>query len=422
MDAAPAARPPVDHWMLPGELVRAAGTGVPDGRTPRDWAVDVVFFAVAVLVGIVMFRTTVLDDVYGLPMWLRVVDPVAGAVACLALWWRRRFPVALGLLAAAAAAVSNSATGAVLVLLFSLALHRGWTPALPLVAALATLLGVPYLALYVVDHDTDPYSPYVVITLLFLLVMTAGLAVRARRRLVLVLRARADETRREYENRLQDSRRDERARIAREMHDTLAHRISLLSVHAGALEYRTEQAEAGTAPPLTAAEVHDAVGVMRGNATRALEELREVLHVLRPPGAGGPDADPPQPTADLLPGLLADARRSGQQVDATLRGDLDGLRPRLQHTVYRLVQEGLTNARKHAPGAAVEVRVTAEPGREVEVRVVNPVAVGVTSDEIPGARTGLVGLAERVGLHGGELGHDVTEGRFRLVARLPWGP
>lgn len=409
---------PVDRWLLPGELVRAVEPGSASGpapRTPRDWAVDVAFFVAALGAGIVLFLTTVVDDVYDLPMWLRVLDPVVGLVACLALWWRRRFPVALGVLAAVAVAVSNSATGAALVLLFSLALHRGWTPALPLVAALATLLGVPYVLTYIVTDD--PYSPFVVITLLWLLVMTAGLAVRARRRLVLVLRVRADEARREYESTLQDSRRAERARIAREMHDTLAHRISLLSVHAGALEYRTEQAEAGSAPPLTATEVHDAVGVMRGNATRALEELREVLQVLRPPGADEPPTEAPQPTVDDLADLFAEARRSGQRVEATLRGDLPALRPRLQHTVYRLVQEGLTNARKHAPGAGVEVLVAADA--DVVVQVVNPVAVGVTDTEIPGARAGLVGLGERVALHGGELSREIVDGRFRLLARIP---
>ncbi|GAA3244027.1 histidine kinase [Pseudonocardia petroleophila] len=405
--------------MLPGELARAAEAGTgggPAGRTPRDWIVDVAFFLGALVVGVVLFHATVVDDVYGLPTWLRVTDPVIGMVLCLALWWRRRFPVALGVLAAVAVAVSNSATGAALVLMFSLALHRGWSPALPLVAALATLLGIPYVVTYIVSDD--PYSPFVVIVLLWLLVMTAGLAVRARRRLVLVLRERADQARVEYEARLRDSRREERARIAREMHDTLAHRISLLSVHAGALEYRTEQAEAGSAPPLTAGEVHDAVGVMRGNATRALEELREVLQVLRPPDADDHPAEAPQPTVDQLPDLLAEARRSGQRVDATLRGDLTALRPRLQHTVYRLVQEGLTNARKHAPGAGVEVLVDVDA--DVVVQIVNPVAVGVTGTEIPGARAGLVGLGERVALHGGELTREIVDGRFRLLARIPW--
>jgi signal transduction histidine kinase len=205
----------------------------------------------------------------------------------------------------------------------------------------------------------------------------------------------------------------------------LAHRISLLSVHAGALEYRTAMAEGGTAPPPTAAEVYSAVSVVRSNANQALEELREVLHLLRHADATA-DVEreesraAPQPTTDRLPALVEEARRSGQQVHADLAEDLAALRPQLQRTVYRMVQEGLTNARKHAPGAAVDVQVRGEPGGEVVVEVGNPVPVGVTASEIPGAGAGLTGLAERVALQGGELTREIADGRFRLRACMPW--
>ena len=426
------ARPPaphVDHCMLPGELARAADpdqrpTGGSARRTPRDWGVDLMMCLVAVLVGASEYTLVMLPDMFDLPTWLRIIDPLLGAVACLALWWRRRFPVVTGILAAVAASMSNTATGAVFLLLFSLALHRGWKYAVPISFGMV-LLGVPYIATYFPPVYGPPAPWMFVILLGTALVVTAGLGVRARRQLVLAMRLRADAERREHMRQLDESRHAERQRIAREMHDVLAHRISLLSVHAGALEYRTAMAEAGTAPPPTAAEVHSAVSVVRSNANQALEELREVLHLLRHEDATA-DVEreeiraAPQPTTDRLPALVDEARRSGQQVHADLADDLTALRPQLQRTVYRMVQEGLTNARKHAPGAAVDVLVRGEPGGEVVVEVGNPVPVGVTTSEIPGAGSGLTGLAERVALHGGELTRDIADGQFRLRASMPW--
>jgi len=350
---------------------------------------------------------------------------VLGAALCVALWWRRRFPVALGIAAAGVAAVSNTATVAVLVLLFSLALHRGWAAAVS-VTGLTVLLGLPYVVTVLPPALGMPALALVVIlTLLVLLVVTAGLAVRARRQLVLVLRLRVDEARREEERRQEESRRAERERIAREMHDVLAHRISLLSVHAGALEYRT--ADGGAVTPLTAREVHDAARVVRACAHQALEELRDVLQVLRHPDCDPEEGDAtgrvPQPDAGRLPALLDEARRGGQRVRDHLGDGLAELRPPLQRTIYRVVQEGLTNARKHAPGAEVQVTVRGGgPGGAVTVEIANPAPLGVTTSEIPGTGAGLTGLAERVELHGGELTREVSGGQFRLAARIPSNP
>ena len=368
----------------------------------------------------------VLPNLLELPTWLRIADPLLGAAACVALWWRRRFPVALAIGGAVAASMSNTATGAVALLLFSVALHRGWTWAVP-IAVGTVLLGVPYVVTYFPGALGPPALWLLVILLGAALVVTAGLGVRARRQLVLALRMRADADRREHGRQLEESRRTERQRIAREMHDVLAHRISLLSVHAGALEYRTAMAENGTAPPPTAAEVHSAVSVVRSNANQALEELSEVLHLLRHPDTTADSereeirAAPP-PTVDRLPALVEEARRSGQQVRADLGDGLTAIRPQLQRTVYRMVQEGLTNARKHAPGAAVDVLVRGAPGGEVVVQVTNPAPVGVITSEIPGAGSGLTGLAERIALHGGDLTGEISDGQFRLRARIPWEP
>ncbi|MEJ3651685.1 histidine kinase [Actinomycetes bacterium KLBMP 9759] len=418
------AAPRIDKWMLPGELARIAAdraTGAPARRTPRDWAVDLVMFTFAVVMAAVEQLALAVPLTLQLPPWLRVVDPVLGVACCLALWWRRPYPVATGVLAAVGLALSNTASPVAVVLLFSLALHRGWRWAVPVTAG-ALLLGAPYIYAYFPAAIGPPALWMFAVTLGAALVVSAGLGVRARRQLVVALRQRADDERREHARQLEESRRAERQLIAREMHDVLAHRISLLSVHAGALEYRTAQAERGTAAPPSAADVHHAVSVVRSNANQALAELRDVLHLLRSPGSTGDAEDrraAPQPTLERLPALVDEARRSGQRVELDLDGALTSLRPQVQRTVFRTVQEGLTNARKHAPGAAVDVRARVGDADDVLVEISNAVPLGITSGEIPGAGAGITGLTERVRLHGGHLASGISDGRFRLRVRIP---
>lgn len=115
--------------------------------------------------------------------------------------------------------------------------------------------------------------------------------------------------------------------------------------------------------------------------------------------------------------------RPGQPVDVHdgLDGPAaDGLRPQLQRTAYRVVQEGLTNARKHAPGSRVAVRLAGTPGSALTVQVTNPVPDQEVPPRVPGTGAGLAGLAERVELDGGALEYDCMGGVFTLRARLPW--
>jgi len=175
--------------------------------------------------------------------------------------------------------------------------------------------------------------------------------------------------------------------------------------------------------PLRPDEVREAAAVIRSSAHTALEELHDVLAVLGSHGSDGElGAAAPQPTVGDLDRLVAEAGTVGQRVrlDVAHAERLAESRPQLQRTVYRVVQEGLTNARKHAAGAAVDVHVVASSREQVQVRVSNPVPVGVTSTEIPGARTGLSGLAERVELDGGSLRTRVHDGQFTLEVMLPW--
>lgn len=448
------------RWALPGQLARADSTARASARfrrTPRDWAVDTAFFLISALFWLVgtltdggsTFEATS-DTPDGLTLTplathdpstlLDVVDPIVGALLCLALWWRRRIPVPLALVAVLATTFSVSASGAVFVILFTLAVHRPWPISVPI-----GLLFVPATLVYdqvrpSVSDSPGPVVSLIIGTLLVLVILAWGIAVRARRQLVLSLQSSADQERREHALLLHDARRAERERIAREMHDVLAHRISLLSVHAGALEYRTSQAEAGTAPALTAAEVHDAVAVIRENAHQALEELREVLTVLRTDGrdtdeAAGDTAEDgkaasdrltsgtatPQPAISDLAALVAEARAAGQQIH--LEVDAPGVelaRPQLQRTIYRVVQEGLTNARKHAPSALVNVTLRGQVDSGIDLVITNVVPIDAVESEIPGAGAGLAGLTERVAIEGGALTHEISAGAFRLRVRLPW--
>ncbi|MQS05202.1 hypothetical protein FNX44_025865, partial [Streptomyces sp. OF1] len=292
-----ASRDRVPHALLPAEL---AGPDRAGRRTARDWTVDVLLFGWAVLWWVILFVAN--QDYDYLPDWLRVVDPILGGALCVALWWRRRFPLAVSLAAVPAVALSNTVFGAGMVILLNLAMRVQWRYAVP-VLVLYLVASAPYVAIYLFPHGDGWASVFFVLA--YNLVFFAwGAAIRARRQLIAKLREDAERERVEHARRLADTRRAERAAIAREMHDVLAHRISLLSVHAGALAYRTRQSAAGAGAALSDTEVAESAQVIRDNAHQALEELREVLHVLRAEErrAAGADPDaapaiaPPQPT------------------------------------------------------------------------------------------------------------------------------
>jgi signal transduction histidine kinase len=226
--------------------------------------------------------------------------------------------------------------------------------------------------------------------------------------------------------RVHSARIAERTRIAREMHDVLAHRMSLVSLYAGALEVRTD------ARP---EEVAAAVAAIRAGVHEALQELRTVIGVLRAGSPGPPE--PPQPDLADLPDLLDSARSGGMTVDYTCRLDAGAPSSVLGRTAYRLVQEGLTNARKHAPGATVEVLLEGSAGADLRVRVTNPVPGGTAETTPQGRPTGqtpgpaaetappasgmgLLGVGERVTLAGGRVEYGPERDRFRLEAWLPW--
>ena len=201
----------------------------------------------------------------------------------------------------------------------------------------------------------------------------------------------------------------ERTRIAREMHDTLAHRLSLISMHAGALEYRGD---------LDRDTIQATAGVLRDTAQKAARELRTVLSVLREETAD----TSPQPTVHSIPALVETVRAAGTDVTLHLDPPLqsaaaDSLDDSTSRHLYRVVQEGLTNAQKHAPGMPVTVRLTGAPGRGITVTISNPVSASVppASDGL-----GLVGLAERARLANGSFESGVRRGVYTTQVQVPW--
>ncbi|TDE99165.1 sensor histidine kinase [Occultella glacieicola] len=254
-----------------------------------------------------------------------------------------------------------------------------------------------------------------------------GALARSRAELVMSLRERAARAEADRDRQAERARLAERARIAREMHDVLAHRLSLLATYAGALEYR---------PDAPADQVARAAAVLRTGTHEALEDLREVIGVLRLPEGDGSDRpagqdlrDPhdrprPQPDVPEIAALVATTRAAGTEITYAHHyadpATLPGLSAR---TGYRIVQEALTNARKHAPGAPVRVRVDGEPGEGLTVEVVNDAASAPRDPALAGSSAGLIGLAERVDLAGGRITHgpDGPDGSgFRVAAWLPW--
>ncbi|WP_299950832.1 sensor histidine kinase [uncultured Modestobacter sp.] len=406
------------HPGMPGRGPRAT-TADPGRRrfrrSLRDWAVDLACFLLAVAGGLV-FVGVGMDDPSPPSALLLLADLTAGSVGCLLLWWRRRWPVTIAVLLTGIGCFSDMSGVAVLIALFTVAVHRR----LPTVLAVAAVQLAGFAAYSVLRPVPDASVPVVAG---FGLVLTAavvawGMFVRARRQLVLSLQERAVRAEEEQQLRVEQARDTERTRIAREMHDVLAHRLSLLSMHAGALEFR---------PDASPAEVAQAAGVVRASARQALEDLREVIGVLRSGGEGhGGDGDPgtrPQPTLADVPALVEESRCAGVRVRAEYRvPELAAVPSGVGRSAYRVVQEGLTNVRKHAPGTVATVLLEGGPGAGLTVEVRNPAPTGGEyAAPLPGGGTGLVGLLERVGLAGGHLAHGWTpDGEFRLRAELPW--
>ncbi|MGW1084846.1 sensor histidine kinase [Streptomyces sp. NPDC002596] len=338
-------------------------------------------------------------------MQLLSVGPIVAVAAALALPLRWRSPLAVVLLAGAALG-AQGAYEPMTVMVFHLAAQGRVRVA---VAAGVITGALPWVCAPPLSGGVTPaYGA----GLLFALALTAGLWWHSRRRLI-------DSLSEQVDLRAEQARLAERTRIAAEMHDVLAHRLSLLALHTGVLALRAE-----SLPP----QIGERIALLRATSAQALDDLRDVLGALRAEddAAREDGRDPvqrkvPAPALRNLSELLDEVRTIGQDVAADLTGEPGAAPATHLLAVHRLVQEGLTNARKHAPGAAVRLRVHyGAPATEVELVNSPPAVTASRADGGVGRGFGLIGLAERVaGLHGSLAHGPEPDGGWRLAARLP---
>ncbi|WP_206784871.1 sensor histidine kinase [Amycolatopsis sp. MtRt-6] len=329
----------------------------------------------------------------------------AVVVSGLALLARRRWPF-LVLLVAVACMPAGVTLLPLMVAQYSVAARHGVSVLTGVAVVVAGIAGnvLPVLR--------DPGSFTLVVVVLGTYVLgpvLAGLWMHQRAVLLGVLRERADEAERTRTLLADRAVFAERRRIAREMHDVVAHRVTAVALQAGALSLRAPDEPTG-----------QAAETIRATSALALDELRGILRVLRDAPVGDAPAEDAGPGVlasleDLVDGVAA----TGARVELSLPDPLPAVPDQVGRAVYRVVQESLTNAGKHAPHAAVDVRL-AVTGDRLTVEVTNRLTPHGST--VPGSGYGLVGMRERVELAGGDLRTGPTgDGRFRVLARFPVG-
>ncbi len=383
--------------------------------------------------GLAFAASAELNESYGLGLALGAVTGAAqGAAMALALW--RPVPALwLSLGATALAATAATAAGAHMVtslpgprpdwpwsapaiithafVLFLLALRMSARVA---VGALSVTVLVTYFLQGLVG-GTVYRSTGVLAVVVFAAVVLLGTALRGRREARTQLVEQASLT---AEERARRTLLEERNRIARELHDVVAHHMSVISIQAQVAPHLVEN---------PTDELKENLEGIRQNALEALTELRRVLGVLRsenpedPYGLGagtGAAPDSPQPTLDRLDALVENTRAAGLVVTTEITGEQLPLAPGVELSAYRIVQEALSNALRHAPGSAVHVELWHFP-RGLQVRVVNS-RPAQPAPPSPGAGHGLLGMRERAAMLGGTLVTSETAcGGFAVAAFLP---
>ncbi|BDH03370.1 MULTISPECIES: sensor histidine kinase [Streptomyces] len=386
----------------------------------------------------------------GVPLWLGIVF---GALAGSVLLVRRKWPVAVVLVAIA---VTPAQMGFLMGIVGLYTLAACELPRRVIVAlAGMSLVGTMIVTFVRVRQDMargdltlgDWFVPFAAVTTSLGLTappLLLGLYVGARRRLMESLRERADSLERELqllaeraEERAEWARNEERTRIAREMHDVVAHRVSLMVVHAAALQAVARK------DPEKAVRNAALVGDM---GRQALTELREMLGVLRSGDDGVRRRVEPVPLAAVgaaaaeaaskaaaevvlvdgpwlseLEELIGQSAEAGMVVALSVEGELRPYPAEVEQTAYRVVQEALTNVHKHAAGAKTYVRL-AHRRAEIAMQVENdsPPEPGSASAGLPSGGNGLVGMRERVVALGGVFVSGPTDaGGFRVSAVIP---
>jgi signal transduction histidine kinase len=344
------------------------------------------------------------------PLWFDILALLAIVLPLLA---RRRFPfgapAALGVAAALTSFVDKT------VVPYDGVTFLGGCAALFLVGSLPDRsqavagFAVAEGVLAVVVHN-DPRSGvgnFVVATIIFTIVWTIAFGVGRKSVEADEAKERAARAEREREEQARTAVADERARIARELHDVVGHSVSVMTVQASGVRrlLRPDQQRE-----------RDALLIVERTGREALAEMRRMVGVLRRPEEG--PALAPQPSLEHLENLVEHAREAGLPVELRVEGEAVQLPVGVDLTAYRLVQEGLTNALKHSHATRAEVLVHYSDG-QIEI-VVNDDGRGIGSDDGGGGGHGLVGMRERVSVYGGELDAGPRpEGGYRLRARLP---
>jgi signal transduction histidine kinase len=325
------------------------------------------------------------------------------------LAWRRRAPLTVLAIAIAAVLVYGEVESAgshqTLILAIALASftagyelppRRAW-------AAPAIIVAADALATIALGQDG---GEFVFVAVIYVGPWAFGQALRRRGHRVDELAARADQLELERQRAEVEAVEAERARIARELHDVVSHSISVIAVQSQAIRRRLG--------PEHEREAADLAGV-ETTARQAMVEMRRLLGVLRSDGERLPLA--PHPGLDQLPRLVEQVRASGLEVDVSVSGEPLALPPGVDLAAYRIVQEALTNALKHAGTARATVAVGYEAGT-IALTVVDN---GVGANANGGGGHGLLGMRERVSLYGGtlETGAAGAAGGFRVHAVLP---
>ena len=368
-------------------------------RRRRLWGLPVPDLALAGVLCLVAAASVLTGNPAEGPIALTL--PVAVATT-LALAWRRRSPVvALAVIAAAGllqALLAQSPGSLWSLAVYAIAVYSlaAWST-----EGVAAIAGAAFVAVLLVQERLDNGVDYVFILLLFGGVWLLGRASRHWRGRV----SAADERQREAA-RLAVA--EERVRIARDLHDVVAHSLGAIAVQADAAEAALQLAPDRAVTP---------VRVIRQTAREALTDIRGVLDMLR----GGEDDVPgvASPAASAVAGLVDSARAAGMRIELDLRLT-DGLvPPAVDLACYRIVQESLTNARKHAPGAAVSIAVV-QARRELRVEIRSSAAAAAASSEPSGRGYGIRGMRERVRELGGSLeAGPEPGGGFAVRAAIP---
>lgn len=438
-------------WVAPGP---APPEPVTTSRRIAGWAGTTIAVTLA-FIGTLLdatFATDGMPDMDSAVLWWLVWVLVGGGAA-VALAWRIQHAFVVCLVSASLFAVFPVGPIGAMCALVWVYITQRWRNVAIATAAVAAALsigawrdharGVDALFVFVdeVSGETVQMNPvgYVALVVLGLgLTVAIGMARRYRASARAARRAERAHQRAAHQLRTELSRQEERDLIAREMHDTVAHHLSLVSLHASALEVTA--ADPGT-------DVPGAARSMRSAAHRALEEMRSLISTLRD-SAASDHLGAGAPTLDDLPGLVDDARSAGADITPMIMvSGAESAPPALTRAVYRIVQEGLTNAVKHAPTAPVQLDLRAAPGRGVQVTVANRLlssgpgrpgswggapgrdgsaetALGLPGDEpgpAPGSSgSGLRGIAERVHMLGGTFQAGVDGDTYLLHAELPW--